>query len=342
MKGDRIRIKDIADELGLSTATVSNVIHGKTKKISDETVKRVQDLLEKRQYIPNMAGILLAQNSSRIVGIIIHDFEKYEGHVLEDAFVAASLNALSREINEAGFFMMVRVTADWNEIVRIASMWNMEGLVLIGFCEKDYQKLRESMHIPFVVYDGYFEETQKNEVTQKICNLIIDDYDGGYQVGTYLRQMGHEKVLCIADNYLCMDKDRIDGCRAAVEGIGKANFLQVPMAEEERKVFYETQLPYIMEHTAVFAVSDFYAIELIHFLQKHGKRVPEDISVIGFDDVPWCEKISPALTTVRQDAAERAKQAIHILQELRNGDYSRTTVKLPVWLVERDSVKKLD
>ena len=380
MKGDRIRIKDIADELGLSTATVSNVIHGKTKKISDETVKRVQNLVEKRQYIPNMAGILLAQNSSKIVGIIIHDFEKYEGHVLEDAFVAASLNALSREINEAGFFMMVRVTADWNEIVRIASMWNMEGLVLIGFCEKDYQKLRESMHIPFVVYDGYFEETQKNDEIQKICNLIIDDYDGGYQVGTYLRQMGHEKVLCIADNYLCMDKDRIDGCRVAVEEqkvdqinqetaqrhqeaqtewqqgtddmdwdciqapqdkVGKADFLQVPMAEEERKVFYETQLPYIMEHTAVFAVSDFYAIELIHFLQKHGKRVPEDISVIGFDDVPWCEKISPALTTVRQDSAERAKQAIRILQELRNGDYSTTTVKLPVWLVERDSVRKI-
>lgn len=357
MKGDRIRIKDIAEELGLSTATVSNVIHGKTKKISDETVKRVQDLLEKRQYIPNMAGILLAQNSSKIVGIIIHDFEKYEGHVLEDAFVAASLNALSREINQAGYFMMVRVTRDWNEIVRIASMWNMEGLVLIGFCEKDYQKLREAMHIPFVVYDGFFQEPQN---IRKLCNLIIDDYDGGYQVGTYLRRMGHKKVLCIADNYLCMDKDRMDGCRAAVESavdgledkktakvngnskITQADFLQVPMAEEERKVFYKKHLPYIMEHTAVFAVSDYYAIELIHFLQSQGKNIPEDISVVGFDDVPWCEKISPALTTVKQDSSDRAKLAIQILQELRKGDYSKTTVKLPVWLVERESVKKLE
>lgn len=64
----RVRIADIAEELGVSTATVSNVIHGKTKKISDETVKRVQELLEKRQYIPSMAGILLAQNDSRIEG----------------------------------------------------------------------------------------------------------------------------------------------------------------------------------------------------------------------------------------------------------------------------------
>ena len=65
---ERVRIADIAEELGLSTATISNVIHGKTKKISDETVKRVQALLEERQYIPSMAEILLARNNSRMAG----------------------------------------------------------------------------------------------------------------------------------------------------------------------------------------------------------------------------------------------------------------------------------
>ena len=67
MGNDRIRIADIADELGVSTATVSNVIHGKTKKVSGETMKRVQKLLEERQYIPSMAGILLAQNNSKMI-----------------------------------------------------------------------------------------------------------------------------------------------------------------------------------------------------------------------------------------------------------------------------------
>ena len=95
MENTRVRIVDIAEELGLSTATVSNVIHGKTKKISDETVKRVQQLLEERQYIPSMAGILLAQNDSRIIGVVINNHEKYEGHVLEDPFVASSLKLIS-------------------------------------------------------------------------------------------------------------------------------------------------------------------------------------------------------------------------------------------------------
>ena len=81
---ERVRICDIAEELGLSTATVSNVIHGKTGKVSAETVERVTALLEEREYIPNMAGILLAQNDSRIIGVFVNDHEKYEGRTLSD------------------------------------------------------------------------------------------------------------------------------------------------------------------------------------------------------------------------------------------------------------------
>ncbi len=335
MENERVRIIDIAEELGVSTATVSNVIHGKTKKISDATIKRVQELLEKRAYIPSMAGILLAQNDSRIVGIIVNNHEKYENRVLEDGFVAASLNALSAELDQAGYFMMIRVTTDWNEIVRVASMWNMEGLVLIGFCEQDYKKLRESMHIPFVVYDGYFAEG-----AERICNLVIDNYDGGFQAGTYLKRHGHKKVLCVADNYGYMDRERIEGCRAGMKEYG-ADFLQIPFSQKDRGAFYRENLSLIREYTAVFVASDFYAMELIHDLQKQGIRIPEDISVIGFDDSLLCGKISPALTTIRQDPAARAKQAVTLLQKLKNESCMENTVILPVSLIERESVKTI-
>ena len=104
MTQNRIRIVDVADALGLSTATVSNVIHGKTEKISDETVKRVQQELERSGYIPNMAGILLARNNSRIIGVVVNDHEKYAGRVLEDGFVRSSPNVLSHEVNEKRIF----------------------------------------------------------------------------------------------------------------------------------------------------------------------------------------------------------------------------------------------
>ena len=338
MENERVRIADIAEELGLSTATVSNVIHGKTKKISDETAKRVLELVEKRGYFPSMAGILLAQNDSRIIGVVVNDHDKYEGHVLEDGFIASSINALSKEIDAAGYFMMLKVTKRWDEIVRFASMWNMDGLVIIGFCEQDYKKLRESMHIPFVVYDGYFQETHG---IGRFVNLTIDDYDGGYQVGAYLKSMGHDKVLCIADNDICMDLERIKGCESAMgqEGV---HFMQIPQQERERMHFYQEKLAEILKYSAVFAVSDFYAVELIRYLQGKGIRVPEDISVVGFDDSPLCNFCSPALTTVRQDAEMRAKTAVGALQDLRRGTQECAEVKLPVFLVERESVCAAD
>lgn len=206
--GDRrIRIVDIAEELGVSTATVSNVIHGKTKKISDETVKRVQQLLEEKQYIPSMAGILLAQNDSKIIGVVINDHEKYEGHTLEDPFICASVNALAKEIEQAGKFLMLKVTDKWNKIPKFASMWNMEGMVLIGYCEQDYKKIREQMHIPFVIYDGYMESSGN------LLNIEVNHFDGGVQAGRYLKSKGHRDVLCISDNNICMDMERFKGLK---------------------------------------------------------------------------------------------------------------------------------
>ena len=330
----RIRIVDIAEELGVSTATVSNVIHGKTKKVSDRTVKRVQELLEERQYIPSMAGILLSQNDSRIIGVVVNDHIKYEGKVLEDAFVAASLNALLIELERSRYFMMVKATTEWNEIIRFASMWNMDGLVLIGFCESDYENLRAKMHIPFVVYEGYFEENKR------ICNLIIDNFDGGRQVGDYLCRMGHRRILCISDNNICVDKDRMDGCRAGAAD-STVDYLEVPMSREKRLRFYEENLTYIRQYTAVFVMSDVYAVELLNFLQKNHVTVPEDISIVGFDNTALSRNCHPTLTTVGQDFKERAKEAAAALRELREGKCEQPVRSLPVQLVVRESVKEV-
>lgn len=330
MESGRIRIADIADELGVSTATVSNVIHGKTKKVSDETVKRVQQLLEERQYIPSMAGILLAQNNSKIIGVVINDHEKYEGHTLEDPFISASVNALAKEIEQAGKFLMLKVTDQWDGIPKFASMWNMEGMVLIGYCEQDYKKLREQMHIPFVVYDGYMESSGK------LVNIGADHFDGGAQAGRYLKNRGHRAVLCISDNDICMDMERFMGLKSEVPD---AELMVIPMEQETRAVFYMEHLEKIKKYSAVFAASDYYAMDFIQFLKSVGISVPEDISVVGFDNVRESEKFAPALTTIEQDNRQRAALAVKILDQLRNGGCRDKKVTLPVTLIERDSVR---
>ena len=328
MDGTRVRICDIAQELGVSTATVSNVIHGKTGKVSPETVRQVQALLEKRQYIPSMAGVLLARNTSKIIGVVICDHEKYEGRPLEDPFLAAALNALNREIRQAGYFLMVRTAADTEEIVRLASMWNMDGLVIIGFCEQDYRTLRSAMRIPFVVYDGDDAEPDR------YYNLVIDDFDGGYQAGQHLKRLGHRKALCLSDNLEHVDLERIRGFEA---GFGPAEHWLIPLAAEERSGFYEANLEKLRQFTAVFAVSDFYAAELMQLLQARGVEIPRELSVMGFDDGPICRWCRPALTTIRQDAALRARLAVEKLRQLRTEQGTGGTVRIPVQLVVRES-----
>lgn len=329
MENGRIRIVDIAEELGVSTATVSNVIHGKTKKISDETVKRVQQLLEERQYIPSMAGILLAQNNSKIIGVVINDHEKYEGHTLEDQFLSASVNALAKEMEQAGKFLMLKVTDKWNEIPQFASMWNMEGMVLIGYCEQDYKKLREQIHIPFVVYDGYMESSGN------LVNIEVDHFDGGAQVGRCLKSRGHEAVLCISDNNTCMDRERFMGLKSEIPN---AELMIIPMEQETRTAFYMEHLEEIKKYSAVFAVSDYYAMDFIQFLKSVGISVPEDMSVVGFDNVRECEKFVPPLTTIKQDYKQRAVWALEMLNRLKEGGCRDKNVRLPVTLIERGSV----
>ena len=336
MAQNRVRIADVADALGLSTATVSKVIHGKTEKISDETVKRVQQELERSGYIPNMAGILLARNNSRIIGVVVNDNEKYEGRVLEDGFVMSSLNALSHEVNEKGYFLMIKTTSDISEIPVFASMWNMDGLILMGFCEADYEKLRNQMRISFVVYDGYFEKCSK------VVNLVINHYDGGYQAGKYLKELGHKKALCIADNFICMDKERIEGFSKAF-GAGERLRWEIPKTEKERMCFYEEKYRELIKSnvTAVFAVSDFYALEFMRFLQGKGIQIPKDIQIIGFDDNLASRESNPALTTIHQESPLRAKTAIKCLEAMRDGAECETEIVLPVELIKRESTRKL-
>lgn len=326
----KVRIKDIAEELGVSTATVSNVLHGKTQKISDRTVRMVEQRLEERGYIPNMAATLLARNNSRIIGVVVNDHPKYEGHTLEDPFISAAVNYLADEIAQNGYFMMLKKAKEITEIVRFASMWNLDGVVIIGFCADEYQDLRDHIRVPFVIYDGFADEQRR------FANLTIDDYDGGRQAGDYLRRMGHRRVLCVADNEICMDRLRYEGLCA---GLGaQADFWLIPMATGERERFYRERLDMLRRYTAVFAASDYYALDLMRFLQRQGIAVPDEISLTGFDGSREAAAAIPRLTTVVQDHLLRARTAMELLTAMIGGAAVQSRC-IPVQLSVGESVR---
>ena len=132
-------------------------------------------------------------------------------------------------------------------------------------------------------------------------------------------------MLCISDNNICMDRERFMGLKSEIPN---AELMVVPMEQEARAIFYREHLGNIKNYSAVFAMSDYYAMDFIQFLKSAGVSVPEDISVVGFDDVRGSEKFVPALTTIKQDNRQRAALAVNLLNQLRNGDCGDKNVKL--------------
>ena len=203
---------------------------------------------------------------------------------------------------------------------------------MIGFCAQDYQTLRNHMRIPFVVYDGICGQTER------IVNLSIDNSGGGEQVGRHFRALGHTRA------FACPTMRRAStatGSRAFSAALRRdtRSCCGSRCKKDARWAYYGQQLERLRGVTAAFAVSDHYAIDLMSFLRGQGIAVPEEISVAGFDDTPVCEMVSPALTTVRQDGAARARIAMEKLQALREGRTVGEEVILPVTLVVRGSTR---
>ena len=129
--------KEIAKQLNMSTTTVSNVIHGKTGEVSEETQKIVRDFLKKVDYVPNINARNLAQNQSKIIGLALKArADKYENLIM-DPFVSELIGGVEETIRNAGYFMMLYISSDINEIMRHVSTWNVDGLILFGMLDDD-------------------------------------------------------------------------------------------------------------------------------------------------------------------------------------------------------------
>lgn len=338
-KEERITIKDISEKIGVSTATISNVIHGKTKRVSKATIEKVQEALEESGYIPNMAAVLLAQNSSRIVCVVLSDDKKYNGKMIEDPFVSGIVNGISKGLNQKGYFMMLKEEKDISKIAQYASMWNMAGLILLGYCDSNYEELRRKIRIPLVVIDGYSKKVSN------YGNVSIDNYDGGYKAGEYLIKNGHKNIMFLSDNDLCGDHQRYEGFKKALYDGGINHKLEdfkiLPMNKIQRDNYLNDIIKSIRSYTAVFCASDVYAIEFMNFLTDNNISVPDEISIIGFDNIPACEIVRPRLTTIEQNINKRAVCVCELLDSLIKKEDINNEKIISVKIIERDSVKKI-
>lgn len=336
-----ITIKEIAKQLNMSTTTVSNVIHGKTGEVSDETKKKVQDFLEKVDYVPNISARNLAQNESKIIGLALKArADKYENLIM-DPFVSELIGGVEETIRNAGYFMMLYISSDTAEIMRHVSTWNVDGLILFGMLNDDGVRVSERYKKPIVCIDTYSIEGLKH-----FTNVGLDDTKGTYDIVNYLISQGHKKIAFISDNSNGVDLARLNGFKLALSDAGikykNSYFLKIRPKSDEIEDSLDEICTKLKNFTAVFCVSDLYAVTLIAALKDRGIVVPDDISVVGFDDNMLGKLHRPALTTVHQDVKAKGVMAASTLLKQLRGEKTPNQIQLPTHLVIRDTVKKIN
>ncbi|MCR5342459.1 MAG: LacI family transcriptional regulator [Butyrivibrio sp.] len=333
-----ITIKEIATQLNLSTTTVSNVIHGKTGEVSPATIKIVEDYLKKVDYVPNINARNLAQNESKIIGVALKArADKYE-NLLMDPFVSELIGGIEESIRNAGYFMMLYISSDTDEIMRHVSTWNVDGLLLFGMIDDDGIRVSEKYKKPIVCIDTYSIEGLKHFI-----NVGLNDRQGCFNMVNYMIKQGHQKIAFLSDNMKGVDYERFSGYKYALEGNGihyeEDWFLQIRPRTDEIEASLEEICHRAEEFDAVMCVSDLYAVQLMCALEDRGFSIPDDISIAGFDDTLLGQLHRPALTTVHQNVKDKGIVATNTLLQRIRGEKTPKQIQLPTELIIRDTVR---
>jgi LacI family transcriptional regulator len=333
----RVRLKDIADEAGVSMMTVSNVINGKRARVSPETIERIQRIVAKRGYVPSASARSLAAKSSRLIGLLVPAAD--EDSLMLSPHNVAILGQIERELRKSGYHLLLRGIAHPGEVGEALRSWSLDGAILLGFLDEDVDRLerRTVGEVSLLAIDSY----STNPLTTGVRS---DDYTGALLAARHLLELGHRDIVFVGPSFTGVGvvRQRYDGFRAA--------FAEADLTWTERLVTVETathasgrELGNRLttahpEATAVFATADILAIGIIEGLADTGATVPGRYSVIGFDNLDLSEYVTPKLTTIAQDVPQKAAIAVsRLLAAIQDEEHPADPVTLEVRLIERAS-----
>ncbi len=330
-------IKDIAKIVGVSCTTVSNVIHGKPGRVSADTVKKINQAIKDLGYVPNMSARSLVSNSSKVIGVINHVVTSENKNFMEDPFHSIFIGSIESRLRENGYYLMLRTVKTSDDLNFFLRNWNLDGLILNGIYEDDFFDILTKINIPIVLIDSYVSNPQ-------ICNVGLEDFKGGYLATKYLIDHGHKNIAFASPfiKYTGVVSERFEGYKKALNEANievNNDLIFQQELDTDTTISLGKSLAKRNDVTAIFATADILAAGIITGIKKAGKRIPEDISIIGFDDINLCSLISPTLTTIHQDAPLKGELAVnYIIDKLEGKIIPNIETILPVKIVERESV----
>lgn len=339
-----VTIKQIAECAGVSTATVSNVIHGKAHKVSAETLKRIQKLMDEMGYVQEKRQGAIRCEESKLVAAVIHCHHRFENTILADPFYSIIVGNIEEELRRQGCYMMLYVSPHVEEISRMLLTCEVDGVIALSCSKENCKKLQNMIRKPMVSVDAYGETDEPTAVP----DVGLDDEEGGILMTRHLVDLGYETIFVAGMENMGIDRQRWLGAKRVsetpqfLEEKRKLEFIELGHTQRKRETRYREiaqQVPF-KRKTAIFFTADALAMEAVSYWAEWGIVVPRDIGVAGFDNSINAISYSiPRLTTISQDVRMKAYIAVQeLVATLRDPEYQPKSHKLPVTLMSRQSV----
>ncbi|TVY03245.1 LacI family DNA-binding transcriptional regulator [Cohnella terricola] len=336
-----VTIKDIAKKAGVSVTTVSRALNG-YDDVNEETRKKIKQVAEELSYSPNVVARSLVSKKTRTIGLIISDINRAGA---KDAFSYEVLCGINDRAGDLNYDLLLFSTNPSKQVEKsyasLCKERNVEGAILSGLRLDDpyLHEVIEQNSFPCVLID--IPQTEAN-----VGYVTSDSKIGAAMAVKHLLDGGHRNIAMInGHNQAFVSQERFEGYKEALE--------QADLSADPNLVYdggfsedggAEAMYQILIRNpgvTAVFCASDLMALGAMRTLEKMGLKVPEDMSVIGFDDITISSYCSPKLTTIRQDKYELGYQAAQLLIDMLEDRTDNRKIMLSNQLIVRESTRRL-
>ena len=328
-------IADIAKIAGVSKSTVSRALND-SPLISEETRKKIKAIAQENQFEVHQGARCLSLNRSQTLALIIPLAPQKE-HFITDPFFVELLRGIMVAIGQHHYDLLIGQPTkhDACEIQRYIDSKRADGLILMGGCmgylDKFINPLAQS--IPAIIWG--------TDTNQRFCSVDCDNLSGARLATQHLLQLDRRRIALLGGFQTAPEtplryQGYADMLRESDSQLDPTLITHGDYSSSSGYRLMQQLLQQAPDIDGVFACSDLMAVGAMEALRENGRRVPEDVSVVGFDDIPLAEHCSPPLTTIRQHITKAGEVMVHnLMQFLKDGIITRTI--LPVELVVRKS-----
>lgn len=332
----RVRnITDLARLAGVSPGTVSRAL-ADSQLIAKKTRERIQALAREHDFRPNVMARNLRIKRAGAIGVLI-PLGHETGQHISDPFFMTLLGRLADALTERGYDLLLSrvIPADPDWLGRVAESGRVDGVILIGQSDQSavIDKLAER-YLPLIAWGA-------NLPGQVHCSVGSDNRKGGELAARHLIERGCQRFAFLGDPLAPEIAERLSGTRAALAGAGLENALTVLPAHLTAETAHPAISKWLGQTKAVpdglIAASDVIAMSALRALAEHGLAVPDDVRVVGYDDLDFANQTVPTLSSIRQDLAAGAAHLVDLLFRRIAGERTESVVLEPELIIRQSS-----